>query len=90
MKPVRLWTVGYLNTDDVSKSLVPTTEMLSKVRNLIHDAINTDNQVIDIIWGPDLTVTLINGEGISPSGELLRVAQTDGTYKYEVINETKS
>ena len=46
----RVWTLG-----NIEHKLFPTSEAVAKLRELI----NSDEE--DIIWGPDLTVTVLDG-----------------------------
>lgn len=54
---VRLWTVGYIG-DSPNNSLIPTTAMINKVRNIL--ANNVGGGVIDMVWGPELQVKEIS------------------------------
>jgi len=47
----RVWTLG-----NIEHKLFPTAASIAKLRELI----NSDEE--DIIWGPDLTVTVLDGE----------------------------
>ncbi len=54
---IRLWKVGFLNKENPLNSVLPTKQMLEKVRELISSSIS--GGVTDIIWGPDLNVELV-------------------------------
>jgi hypothetical protein len=57
MTTIRLWRLGYIDKDNPSNSLLPTAESLRKLKDLINN--NTSGGILDIIWGPDLSLDVI-------------------------------
>lgn len=49
---VRLWKIGYLDTNNILNSIIPSPDMLTKFSNLLRN--NIAGGVLDIVWGPDL------------------------------------
>lgn len=58
MKTIRLWRLGYIDTDNPCNSILPTAESIAKLRALIKESDNTGG-TLDIIWGPDLSLDVV-------------------------------
>lgn len=48
---VRLWTLGHIG-DSPQNSLIPTSAMINKVRNILANGIG--GGTLDLVWGPDI------------------------------------
>ena len=55
MSKIRLWQLGSLEYQ-----IAPTKKAASKLRELLESRI--DGEDLDLIWGPDLKVTTIEGD----------------------------
>lgn len=53
-KTIRLWRLGSLE-----HNLFPTRESINKLRDLINAGLNEDGDFIDLVWGPDINVELV-------------------------------
>lgn len=49
---IRLWKLGYIDTNNALNSIIPTKTMLNKVREIVLN--NISGGVLDIFWGPEL------------------------------------
>lgn len=49
---IRLWRVGYIDQTNALNSIIPTKNMLNKVREIVLN--NISGGVLDLFWGPDL------------------------------------
>ncbi len=49
---IRLWKLG-----DLENKILPTNEAFQKLADILNT--DKDGEVLDLIWGPDLTVELI-------------------------------
>jgi hypothetical protein len=58
MTTIRLWRVGYINPNNLCDSILPTKEALQKLRDLIATEDGKGSNVLDIIWGPDINLTV--------------------------------
>jgi len=54
---IRLWTLGSLE-----HNIFPSTEGVNKLLKILEDGRKSGNSIIDIVWGPDLTCTIIDGD----------------------------
>lgn len=59
MKTIRLWKLGYIDKTNPSNNIIPTKQAIDKLRELLNNAKNSNKNVEDIIWGPELHVELI-------------------------------
>lgn len=50
-KRILLWQIGNL-----SNNIVPSKELLDKLKTSIAEAYNSPDETTSIVWGPDLTV----------------------------------
>lgn len=50
-KRILLWQIGNL-----SNNIVPSKELLDKLKASIAEAYNSPDETTSIVWGPDLTV----------------------------------
>lgn len=66
MKTVRLWKLG-------SKSIPPTKEMMQKLRDLIHAEECKGGKTLDLIWGPDIDLTVYS---YPDDGEVIDIVQS--------------
>lgn len=55
---IRLWNVGFIDTQNVANSLIPNKAVLNKLRNILHN--NVGGGTIDLVWGPELKFTESN------------------------------
>lgn len=63
MKKIRLWKVGHIDTNNALGSILPTKQMIEKVREMIKESLSApDGSTLDIIWGPDINVELVEIE----------------------------
>jgi len=49
---VRLWRAGYIDQNNALNSIIPSPEVLKKIRDIVLN--NIHGGVLDIFWGPDL------------------------------------
>lgn len=49
---VRLWRAGYIDQNNALNSIIPSPEVLKKIRSIVLN--NIHGGVLDIFWGPDL------------------------------------
>lgn len=52
-----LWRLGHLDKENIRNSIIPSNAQIEKLKNLIFE--NKDNGVMNIIWGPDLNLEII-------------------------------
>lgn len=57
MSKVRLWTLGSLE-----HRIAPTREGAEKLAHILSQIDSKSDDVTDIIWGPDLSVKVVEGE----------------------------
>lgn len=49
---IRLWRLGYIDTNNALNSIIPTKAMLNKVKEIVVN--NISGGVLDLFWGPEL------------------------------------
>lgn len=55
---ILLWKLGHLDKQNPANSILPTKEAVAKFATMLKE--NTkDTDKIDIIWGPDISVELV-------------------------------
>ena len=73
MKTIRLWKVGSLEYN-----ILPNKAMIEKVTKLVKNINESQNQVEDIVWGPDLSLSVYHVSGdaddyIVENGKLVKI-----------------
>lgn len=73
-----LWRLGHLDKENVMNSIIPSRDQIERLKNLINN--NKDNGVLNIIWGPDISLEVmevnevdINHYIAEPSGRITKV-----------------
>jgi len=60
MKTIRLWQLGYLDTQNPVNSIIPTKQALDLLKQKISEFNNIEEDVIDFIWGPELKLQIFS------------------------------
>lgn len=86
MKTIRLWKVGVINPLNPLSSLTPSSATIQKVRDLVQSVKDMpDNNIMDIIWGPDLNIELhvvddhVENYVLGPDNKLVKVTNENNT-----------
>lgn len=66
-KKIRLWTIGNLE-----HKIIPTAREVADFREKLMEALSSDKDVEDIIWGPSVSVTCIEA-----SDDILKILTHD-------------
>ena len=56
MKTIRLWKLGHINHENLSNSIIPTKDMIEKLRQILTEEVK--GGVLDIVWGPDIELEI--------------------------------
>lgn len=58
MKTIRLWRIGHIDLEG-SSTILPTREALDQLRSLINKESMREDGIMDIIWGPELSLDVV-------------------------------
>jgi hypothetical protein len=75
MAKIRAWKLGNLE-----HQIYPTQTAIDKLAKLLEDARNSSEEFVDIIWGPDLSVEVVD----DTDWDVIVAPQPDGTQKITV------
>lgn len=57
MTKIRLWTLG-----NIEHKIYPSLAVTQKLANILKKARENPDEPLDIIWGPDLSVEVVEGD----------------------------
>jgi hypothetical protein len=73
MKTIRLWKIG-----SMEHNILPNKAMIEKVTKLVKNINESTDQIEDIVWGPELSLSIyhVNGDAddyIVENGKLVKI-----------------
>ena len=57
MKKIRLWKLGSLENH-----IIPSKDSIETLKKLIDEKVGIEDDVVNIVWGPDLTIEEYTGD----------------------------
>lgn len=85
---IRLWTLGFIDREKITNSILPTPEHVRQVKKTLKDELHrareSGEDELDIVWGPELSVAAIEVD--KKAMDYLLTMNEKGSLQLESLN----